>query len=570
MPKPSEIVRFAYGRRRWILLALLACLHLALLQGIFTDVGRMLLIGHLGLFMLWQPFVRAELRLNWGQLAGVVALVAAAVIWLNWWLLILWLMVLAGIVGGKVFFFGARWTKIYYLLVLTYLLVVLLVLLMPQVIPRPSVVPDVLSVLARYGLPALFLVMALLPVETEAKDSPEVVDFVYSIFVFLLIAVLVLGSVAFMLLINVAYINSLLYTLVVISAVLLLLGWAWNPRAGFSGLGILFSRYLLSIGMPLEQWLHYLADHSQREDDPEAFLAEAVAGMSRLPWISGGEWSAGTQQGAFGVRQGSRTEFVHPHMRIVLYSHHDLSPALAWHFNLLAQLVGEFYLAKIRGEELQRLSYVKAIHETGARLTHDVKNLLQSLNMLCFAAAQEGRENTPEFQALLRRQLPVITQRLQQTLDKLRRPVSESGQFLPLDEWWTALRARYARQDIVFAPEDAGAPTLVPGTLFNSVAENLLQNALDKKQERPHLRISVALGVGDSVGLQVCDDGDEIPAAVVEALFHAPVDSSSGLGIGLYQAARHATHYGYELRIAENRCGCVCFELRRRAQEGSA
>jgi signal transduction histidine kinase len=560
---PAKFIDFVDRRRRWILLAVLACLHLALLQGIFTGVGRMLLLGHLGLFILWQPFVRAEHRLNGLQLAAIVAVVLGAAAWLNWWLLVMWVMVLAGIVGGKVFFFGARWTKVYYLLVLTYLLLILLVLLMPQVIPRASVVPEAFTFLARYLLPLVFLAMAALPAEPEAERGAEVVDFVYSMFVFLLIAVLVLGSVAFMLLTGVAYADSLVYTIAAVAAVLLLLGWAWNPHAGFSGFGILFSHYLLSIGMPLEQWLHDLADHFQREDDPEAFLAGAATGLLRLPWVAGGEWYADGKQGGFGIKEGRRSEFAQASTRIAIYSRRELSPALVWHFNLLVQLIDEFYQAKQRGQQLQRLSYVKAIHETGARLTHDVKNLLQSLNMLCFAAAQEGQENTAEFRALLRRQLPVISQRLQQALDKLRKPEAENAQFVSLAEWWNSLRARYTGQGIDFYPAAAtAAATLVPGALFNSVAENLLQNCLHKKHEHPDLEISVTLVEDEPPGFRVCDDGSEIPANIAGKLFLTPVASASGLGIGLYQAARHADHYGYGLRITENRPGKVCFELR--------
>ncbi|MFZ5508925.1 MAG: sensor histidine kinase, partial [Pseudomonadota bacterium] len=70
---PAKVIDFVNRRRRWILLAVLACLHLALLQGIFTGVGRMLLLGHFGLFILWQPFVRAEHRLSGLQLAAIVA-----------------------------------------------------------------------------------------------------------------------------------------------------------------------------------------------------------------------------------------------------------------------------------------------------------------------------------------------------------------------------------------------------------------------------------------------------------------------------------------------------------------
>jgi len=43
------------------------------------------------------------------------------------------------------------------------------------------------------------------------------------------------------------------------------------------------------------------------------------------------------------------------------------------------------------------------------------------------------------------------------------------------------------------------------------------------------------------------------------------VQSDSGLGIGLYQAARQAQAAGYVLRLESNRDGEVCFALRRAA-----
>ena len=108
-------------------------------------------------------------------------------------------------------------------------------------------------------------------------------------------------------------------------------------------------------------------------------------------------------------------------MEVSIYTRYPMNPSLTWHFNLLAQLMAEFRADKLRARQLKRLSYVEAIHETGARLTHDTKNLLQTLRTLCTAAESEGTEVSPEFAALLRRQLPAITERLGQTLEKLRR-----------------------------------------------------------------------------------------------------------------------------------------------------
>jgi len=47
----------------------------------------------------------------------------------------------------------------------------------------------------------------------------------------------------------------------------------------------------------------------------------------------------------------------------------------------------------------------------------------------------------------------------------------------------------------------------------------------------------------------------------------APLPSSGGLGIGLYQAARQAEAAGYRLLLEANRDGEVCFALRPAAQD---
>lgn len=559
----SAFGRMVLAQRRWLLLAMLALFHLLLLEGIQTGVGRTLLVGHIGLFILWQPFVRAEHRLSPLQLAVMAAVIAAAAAWAGHWTMIFWTMALAGIIGGKVFFYASRGTKVFYLLVLAYLISVLLVMQVPEVLPDRFDPPSEFLFLAQYALPVLFPVMAFLPVEEEAGGEAEVVDFVYSAFIFLLLAVLVLGSIATMLLAGRGYFESLVATIIAFAMVLLLMAWAWNPRLGFAGIGTFFSRYMLSLGLPFERWLHELADNMQREEQPGRFLAQSLEGMVRLPWVNGCEWRSPDGAGGSGRQEGHRSEFRHGPLTLAIFTQQPLSPALNWHFNLLAQLLGEFYEAKLRARELQQLSYVKAIHQTGARLTHDVKNLLQSLNALCLAAAEENAAS-PEYQALLRRQLPVIAQRLQQTLDKLRRPEMEGMQFLPAAQWWAGLQARYGRDGVSFAAGGDIGEERIPATLFNSAAENLLENALAKRQETPGLQIGVEFATADAPFLKVCDDGAAVPAEVAESLFRAPVPSRAGLGIGLYQAARHAGFYGYELRIVSNRPGRVCFELRRR------
>ena len=105
----------------------------------------------------------------------------------------------------------------------------------------------------------------------------------------------------------------------------------------------------------------------------------------------------------------------------------------------------------------------------------------------------------------------------------------------------------------------------MPGALFDSVAENLLQNALAKRQHESGIEISVNLTVDrDNLDLSVRDTGQAIAPTITDALFRAPVKSEFGLGIGLYHAAKQAEEAGYRLSLAENRPGAVVFRLTRR------
>ncbi|MCC6212187.1 MAG: sensor histidine kinase [Burkholderiales bacterium] len=542
---------------RFVVVAMLALLHVAVIRGTADEWARALLLAHLGLFLFWQPFLRGEQRISSAQ-ALLIGLAGAAVMFrVGWWLLAFWVVVLAGLVGGKVFLHQAHWQRRCYLVVLVYLLALLAILILPEVAPRREVSAEIRNA-AEYGLPVLLLMVALMPVEQDAAEASQVIDFFYSVFVMLMLGVVILGSFTYMTLSRVPYLESLMSTVFLIAGTIFVLGLAWNPRTGFAGLNVFVSRYLFSIGLPVEKWLYFLAELSQSESRPERFLAEGIAGLARLPWIAGTAWAAGGRQGETGSRTGHQVLYESPQLELTIFSRHRTSPALQWHLHLLGQLLGEFYAAKLREQKLQHASYLQAVHETGARLTHDVKNLLQSLQVLCSVA---GQDDSVQLQALIRRQLPAITQRLSATLDKLRRPDSGDTQQLPLGEWWAALVRQYQAQDVEFNAASLEPELRVPKTLFDSVADNLLQNALAKRTAGNEVRIRVSIQCRNGARLRVHDSGRAVPAEIAAGLLRAPVPSATGLGIGLYQAARLAEENGYALTLAANRDGEVCFEL---------
>ena len=238
-----------------------------------------------------------------------------------------------------------------------------------------------------------------------------------------------------------------------------------------------------------------------------------------------------------------------------------MSPSLTWHFQLLGQLLGEFYLTKLREQKLQQQTYVQAVYETGARMTHDMKNLLQSLNIICSAAEMDESADSAELTELVRRQLPVITQRLQQALAKLQKPHMEGGQFIQAREWWDALKRSYHNRDVTFVESDLSDEVLLPKELFDSAGDNLLQNALRKRKLDHAVAVEVTLRCADSVEFTVCDSGLPVAPQIVQGLLRGPVPSETGFGIGLFQAAKHAAISGFALSLSCNEPGKVCFTL---------
>ncbi len=555
-------VTWTWSQEYWrlVVVAMLALLHVAVVRGVSDPWARGLLLAHLGLLLLWQPFVRAEQRVSPTQ-GLVLALVATAVmLGLDWWLLAFWVVVLAGLVGGKVYQHQARWQRRTYLVVFLYLIALLAIVILPQIAPRQEIAPEIRRG-AEYGLPLLFVLIALFPAQRERIEAAQVIDFFYSVFLMLVLVAVILGSFTFMSVGRTSYLGALTTTVFVVGGAVLMVALAWNPRSGFSGLNVFFSRYLFSVGLPMERWLHFLAELSQIEARPERFLGEAVRALTRLPWVSGAHWRAGGSGGMEGEASPFEVTFENSALLLTIYSGYRMSPALNWHLHLLGLLLGEFYLAKLREEALRQASYLQAVHETGARMTHDIKNLLQSLNVLCSAAASEENDS-PALQALIRRQLPAIAQRLTETLGKLQRPQERTETLVPAGEWWQDLARRYRDEGVAFEDQGLAATACLPRTLFDTVADNLVRNALAKRAAEGTLPVRVSLRCGDAdVVLRVRDAGSAVADDIVESLLRSPVSSASGLGIGLYQASRLAEAAGYALKLEHNVDGDVCFAL---------
>ena len=562
LPTHHRALRVLLSLRQqdWLALMLIG-LHAALVLGINTALSKAFLLTHFGAFLLWQPVLRGEQKLYVGQALLIVLAAALLVASESWWLMSLWISILFALIGGEVPTIKNVGQRLVSLMAATYLLAILLIWVVPHLFQGEDF-GELFRAAVRYGPFALLIVIFLVRTERTPRSLSYSVDLIYSLLLFLMVVVLVLGAFVIRQLSHGNYPVALAQALLVIAGILLALSWLWDPRAGFAGIGQLMNRYFLSVGMPFERWMHNLASLAERERDPDKFVMLAAQEMAALPWVTGIDWQTARHRGVAGHITSHSTEVELAGLHLTVYTRWSPSPTLVLHIRLLARLLTDYYEAKQREQEQRQNAYMHAIYETGSRLTHDVKNLLQSLGSLCTAVELSSESDATALRQLLQRQLPQVNQRLQRTLDKLDRRQDSTLELSAARAWWNTLQQRYAHEMVSFEADALPGKAVVPTDLFDRAAENFLQNALHKRRTAPTLKITARLAFESSPVLSVWDNGEPLSEALAYNLFSAPVPSMQGLGVGLYQTARQASALGYKLGLSSNERGRVCFELR--------
>lgn len=537
---------------------MLLTLHVVLVWGLDGYIQQAFLICHYGFFLLWQPIWRTKASLSYFAAALFVAGGLLLTYFMNWWLMAFWLASLFGLLGGRVFSSAAK-SRLAYLFATGYLLTVLLLWVVPKLLgsDQDSAITEFI---VSFLMPLLPIAILISGTEDKNNPLPATLDFFYTVLLLLLAVILVLGSFAIEISSGANYAEVLVKVLFGLAFSLIAISWLWNPRAGFAGIGQLLSRYLLSLGLPFEQWVKNIAELAEHENTAQGFIEASMKEIVTLPWVSGVTWDTTETSGKLGIisKHHSAINFHGIHMG--LYTRFALTPALALHLKLLTQILGEFYDAKRREEALQQNTYMQAVYETGARLTHDIKNIVQSMSALCSAAELTSSSDDAQLADLIRKQLPKMNQRLALTLDKLQAPNRANKRTVKLTDWWNNLQQRHQQSTIQFLA-DSLPDIQVDDEVLDSVVDNLLQNAMEKARSEPSIEILAELSLGDKFCIEVSDTGNAMPQDKAERLFKKHVRSENGLGIGLYHAAKQAQQSGYSLSLVENLDGAVRFRL---------
>ena len=556
------------SRRDYIILAtMLVFLHSTLWINFGSPLSRAFLLIHLGLFLIWQPIQKREQSFTWYNGLIFILMTLAFVYWINWWFIFVWLILLIGIVGGRVFV--NRVERYVYFLVMIFLVSELLVICVPSLFSIADY-PSTYDVL-KYFIPGIALIIMLFPKQPSSVPpytAAYSVDILYAITASLLAGLLALGSLVIMYKNGSDYFTSLIQTLLIIGIFLFLINWLLSAQYGLQGLSQIWERSLLNIGTPFEEWLADLSNLKEEKKSSKEFLEAAFNKLISLPWISGVEWDIPESSGLLGSKTRYRINLEIISCPLVIYVHVPTGGALLLHCKLLIRLIEYFYESKITEHELAKQAHLQAIYETGARITHDIKNLLQSMHSMVTILQADTSDTDSKSVVILKKQFPYFIQRLEQAMNKLQTPKQldtdqSDHEKIYLNDWWREVKNHYKDQNIDF-DSDIHENILVPFELFDNVVENLLENTISKRKNNPDLNIKATIkSYGDSISLTIADSGDAIEKNVTGILFKEPIKSDNGLGIGLLQAYKLAVSMDYILHLKHNYTGNVTFELRK-------
>jgi hypothetical protein len=526
-----------------------------------SQLQRAFFMCHYGLFLMWQPIWRSTEKLTKTAIVLFVGVGFIAYFYINWWLTAIWVSILFGLLGGRIFSDDSKSNRIVHILAASYLLAMLLLWVVPKLLGANNDL-EAASFVIRYLAPLLPL--AILFIRTQASNAGQlpILDFFYTLLLMMMAFILALSSYAIGTIQAINYVQVLFITIFGLAFGLIIFSFFWKPNTRFSGIELLMSRYLLSIGMPFEKWVRNISAMGEIESTPNGFIQAAMHEMTALPWVSGVTWLADESQGKVGETSSHSTNFNFKDLHMTIHSRWQISPALYVHVKLLTQIMGEFYEAKRREETLRQNAYMQAFYETGSRLTHDIKNILQSVGTLISAAEQSEKKDNEALLQLIRKQLPVLNQRIAATLDKLKAPGEEKKRLEKLSAWWKNLQLRHNQHDIEFVANKLPTEE-INAEVLDSILDNLLNNALEKAKYQPDTLIKVEMYDNAESGfcIDVTDTGKAMDGVIANDIFKKHIASPNGLGVGLFHAAQDSKQAGYGLSLASNVNGAVCFRV---------
>ena len=344
------------------------------------------------------------------------------------------------------------------------------------------------------------------------------------------------------------YRQAVLLVLVGFGAALAAMGVLASPLVRGGG-GFYSVSQAFALEIPIDKWIGEISSVAEQEKNADDFLDAAFHKLAAdLPGLEGIEWRTDSRPPKKTGGGKYPMPISCPPLTATFYRRRFASPWTWFSYYLLCRIVSEYYLSKRREEEQRSQNLLHAAHQAGARITHDIKNILHVLSAL--AATKDD--------SLVRRQLPILRARLETALSKLHNTSETDAVAMPASSWWQEARSRHMHTAAVFAGE--GGSAIVPSALFDRALDNLLENASQKPTPPSNIRVELSTD-DNGASLRVEDDGEPIDDDTVKNLFLRPVASVGGFGVALYQLSQEAETLGYRIMLECNESKKVVFAL---------
>lgn len=542
---------------RQLLAATLLTYHVLIWSSSGAQLQACLMLILYGLFLLWQPLWQKDSKVRLWPITLLAIIIALISYFFTNESLVLFGLIFSGFIGSRLL------SQPNFRSFDSLSLIIIILEMATGVIP--GAFPQIV-------LPALFLeymqILILVPIllfffatnPDHKTQSRSQVDLMHGLLTATLIFIVLLGAIVINTLYGVQYIDGFLLNLFIVSTLIIGVSWFWNPGVGYSGIGVLWNRYAMTIGGPFETWINTLTTLIEEHYlTPNDYLKAACEHLVENDWLNAIQWNFKNSIVSAGEKTGIRIEHaINDDCSVEIYFTSNPGSALEQHTTLLIRMAYQFYLAKLNQEKMRAQEHFATIHHTGARLTHDIKNILQSIETsLDILGINYGSEKQ---QVLLQKNLTQISSRLENTLNQLKAPKLDAEiKLLSANKWMDKTEQQHNSNAHIRFHREITYNNTLPEDLFDSVLDNLINNAMRKSSTgQADVRLYCN---SDIILLSVCDDGSPVESSIEASLFNQPVSSGSGMGIGLYQSTIMARAFNFELELSQNDQGRVCFNL---------
>jgi len=363
-----------------------------------------------GLFLLWQPLWNKDTELK----IATTLLPALLVLFFSYLyppeFLFFFSLLLAGLIGSRLFSYTT--TRAFDLLALSILTIEMSVGVIPRTFEQISL-PAPFATYIQIIVLILILVFFFAPVPDRSHQTRSQIDLMHGMLTTTLVFLVLLGGIVISILYGVDYIDGLLLTVFIVSTLALGISWFWNPGIGYSGIGVLWNRYAMTIGGPFECRLQRVQEvksvRTTLIEEPyissNEFLQAACDDLVENEWLNSIQWQFATFSIQSGRKEGiSFQHSLSDNLTVTVFFKSNPGQALRQHTILLTRMAYQFYLSKKNQEKMRADEHFETIHHTGARLTHDIKNILQSIKTSINIVQIKPDENQPLPSKLLHRQ----------------------------------------------------------------------------------------------------------------------------------------------------------------------